>query len=172
MTEKDLQNELDIKKWLDSEKENMDLCGTYDFCKGCNKEIEFPCAKAYQVKNKTKRIVLTFSEKLENAKETTIDKYEELVDYIKSLKASSRVTKKYHNFRYKKQLIVRISLTRNSLKVHLPLDPKKRKYDSITHLDMSDKKSYVDVPFGISLSSKKAMKNAKELINQVIESIK
>lgn len=43
-----LQEKLDIKKYLDSEKAKKDLCGTYAFCKYCNKSNKFPCASAYR----------------------------------------------------------------------------------------------------------------------------
>ena len=47
-----LQERLDIIKWLDSEKAGADQCGTYVYCKFCNKDLPTPCAKAY---NKSRR---------------------------------------------------------------------------------------------------------------------
>ena len=40
------QNELDIQKWIDSEKTGHDTCGTYKFCSKCDKSLENPCAVA------------------------------------------------------------------------------------------------------------------------------
>lgn len=40
------QSELDAIKWTDSEV-NGDTCGTYEYCVQCDKETEYPCARAY-----------------------------------------------------------------------------------------------------------------------------
>lgn len=40
------QQELDIKKWTDSEKAGYDTCGTYKYCANCDKSLENPCDKA------------------------------------------------------------------------------------------------------------------------------
>ena len=42
----DKQNELDAIKWADSEA-NGDSCGTYNYCMQCNKDAQYPCARAY-----------------------------------------------------------------------------------------------------------------------------
>ena len=44
------QSELDIIKWNDSES-GTDMCGTYGDCDNCDKEQDFPCARAYYAKN-------------------------------------------------------------------------------------------------------------------------
>lgn len=43
---KNKQNELDKKKWLDSEY-GEDTCGSYAFCAKCDKAKEYPCANAF-----------------------------------------------------------------------------------------------------------------------------
>jgi hypothetical protein len=48
MSNKDLQTEIDIKKWLDSEACRHDTCGSYEFCPYCNKDEETPCANAVE----------------------------------------------------------------------------------------------------------------------------
>ena len=48
----DLQKELDLKKYNDSLLNNKDMCGEYDYCKYCNKNNSYPCAKSF---NKFKR---------------------------------------------------------------------------------------------------------------------
>lgn len=42
------QRILDNNKWFDSEKAGKDLCGTYEFCKLCDKSVENPCHKAFK----------------------------------------------------------------------------------------------------------------------------
>lgn len=44
------QAELDVVKWTDSEN-GVDKCGTYDYCEKCDKEKDFPCARAFYAKN-------------------------------------------------------------------------------------------------------------------------
>ena len=47
LTNLELQQKMDIQKWLDSETRHMDMCGHYDYCGYCNKYEETPCANAY-----------------------------------------------------------------------------------------------------------------------------
>ena len=42
------QKELELQKWFDSEKAGKDTCGSYDYCKNCDKSLAQPCATAYQ----------------------------------------------------------------------------------------------------------------------------
>ena len=55
----DLQAKLDEKKWLDSIKNNKDMCGEYEYCCACNKVEKMPCANAhnrYKKMNKERRV--------------------------------------------------------------------------------------------------------------------
>ena len=40
------QKRLDEEKWLKSEKEGRDVCGEFDYCKFCDKNLAHPCATA------------------------------------------------------------------------------------------------------------------------------
>ncbi len=45
---KQLQQVIDVDKYINSEKLNYDLCGQYaPFCQGCNKGVYYPCAVSY-----------------------------------------------------------------------------------------------------------------------------
>lgn len=46
------QRELDDIKWLKSEEQGYDACGSFDYCVKCDKEKENPCDKAYTAFNK------------------------------------------------------------------------------------------------------------------------
>ncbi|MDE7100818.1 MAG: hypothetical protein K2O05_03085 [Anaeroplasmataceae bacterium] len=46
------QRKIDYDKWLDSERKKKDMCGTYDFCKYCDKTKENPCANAVEAISK------------------------------------------------------------------------------------------------------------------------
>ncbi len=158
-----LQNDLDIKKWLESEKEKKDLCGTYDFCIKCDKTKETPCAVAYTLLNKKrKRISLSFEEKLAIAKEETKQKFKNIEEAISELKIKLRICKKNVTLRYNKKLLGLITLTKNSLKIHLAIQP--NLYEIIPHIDYSDKKTYEECPFTIKITSKRSIKNAISLL--------
>lgn len=43
----DLQQQLDVRKWLDSEENQMDMCGNYEYCTFCDKSDPEPCASAF-----------------------------------------------------------------------------------------------------------------------------
>ncbi len=170
MKKDELQKELDIKKWLESEQAQKDLCSTYDYCEKCNKDNATPCALAYKAFNKKPaKPVLSFTEKLALAKAETRAKYCDLCTDIKALEISIRVCKKHVTLRYKKVLVGLITLTKNSLKTHLALDP--TLYEDIAHLDYSEKKTYADVPFTIKLTSKKQIKNTAELLKVVLKGL-
>ena len=51
MNKSERQNALDVQKWIDSEQKGYDCCGSYDFCSKCDKQVEYPCAVAYDAFN-------------------------------------------------------------------------------------------------------------------------
>lgn len=50
------QINFDTKKWLDSQKNQRDMCGEYEYCVVCNKTLEYPCEKAYSKYHKMNKI--------------------------------------------------------------------------------------------------------------------
>ena len=48
------QKKIDYEKWIESEKKHKDMCGSYDFCKYCDKSLENPCARAVDAISKDK----------------------------------------------------------------------------------------------------------------------
>lgn len=58
------QQQLDVKKWVDSEIKNYDTCGEYKYCSCCNKDAAYPCAYAYDK-------YTTITKLAKEAKETT-----------------------------------------------------------------------------------------------------
>lgn len=42
----EIQNAIDVDKWLESEAKGYDLCGSYTYCACCDKAEEYPCANA------------------------------------------------------------------------------------------------------------------------------
>lgn len=45
---KELQTVLDADKWYESERAGKDACGSFPYCKRCDKSIAYPCASAYK----------------------------------------------------------------------------------------------------------------------------
>lgn len=43
----ELQEKFDVDKWLESEREQRDMCGSYAYCAYCDKSEDYPCANAY-----------------------------------------------------------------------------------------------------------------------------
>ena len=42
----EFQNDFDLIKFQDSSMNQMDTCGTYEICKNCDKNLDYPCAMA------------------------------------------------------------------------------------------------------------------------------
>jgi hypothetical protein len=187
----ELQNKLDIQKWIDSQRENRDLCGSYDFCSKCNKSLENPCAIAYTLFNtieeeieeideeleieddeeddeefaeisKEKYIQLTFLEKLGLASDKTKERYGLLCHSLAEKGIALRISKKHVLVKKNRKSIGKITLTKNALKIHLAVDPKS--HEEISHLDYSHKKAYEEMPFTIRVTTKKSIKNAVSLV--------
>ena len=63
----DLQRSLDLRKWHDSEDNAMDMCRHYDFCVFCKFEADFPCARAYNRFEQSKKKEATAAKKATTA---------------------------------------------------------------------------------------------------------
>ena len=55
---KTCQQELDYIKWTDSILMGKDMCGTYEYCKYCDKKRTYPCARAKKRFDKGIRIAI------------------------------------------------------------------------------------------------------------------
>lgn len=58
MNNKELQEKMDLQKWLDSETNHADMCGRYDYCAFCDKSEATPCANAFERLNDRKQEVV------------------------------------------------------------------------------------------------------------------
>lgn len=56
MNNKELQEKMDLQKWLDSETNHLDMCGRYDYCHLCDKTDATPCANAFERLNAEKTV--------------------------------------------------------------------------------------------------------------------
>ncbi len=58
-TNQELQNELDVSKWRESEIQGRDMCKSLSYCEYCEGEPEYPCAKAYRRAQKAQKVKAT-----------------------------------------------------------------------------------------------------------------
>lgn len=97
MNKVERQNALDVRKWIDSEQKGYDCCGSYDFCAKCDKQVEYPCAVAYDAYNakaekaEKKPVAKKVAKKAEKAEVKTEVKAEEKKPASK--KASKKASK-------------------------------------------------------------------------------
>ncbi len=177
----DLQQKLDVQKWVLSEENGIDMCGQLEYCAYCNREEEYPCAnakirmdnaqKAQEAETpaekpaKKKKIVRSHEEKVALANEDLLKRYDEISKEMLSYKAvTSRVSKRCDCYRAHCQFIARVFVTGKSLKIYLPLDPQDPALARYPHTDVTKKKTMPETPFSFKVNSKLAVKRAKELI--------
>lgn len=207
MTNKELQLELDIKKWIESERAGMDLCGNYEYCKYCEKDLKNPCAEAYNLllldnsdedeeelvdstsedtteaikeatsttvveenikpKKKSKYVPLTFAQKLAKVKPETVEKYTALKALVEEYGFTTIMLKRYVIVRFHGVISAKITLNRNSLKMHMALNP--AMYQKQTHLDYSHFKCYLSTPFTMKYDTKKSFKDTATLLPKLVK---
>ncbi len=181
----DLQQKLDVQKWVLSEEKGIDMCGQLDYCAYCDRAEEYPCANAKlrmdaeakkaakaqkadapaQAPAKKKKIVRSHEEKVALANDELLKRYQEISKEMLSYKAvTSRVSKRCDCYRAHCQFIARVFVTGKSLKIYLPLDPQDPALARYPHTDVTKKKTMPETPFSFKVNSKLAVKRAKELI--------
>ena len=193
MTEiQELQLELDVKKWIESERAGKDLCGSYSYCEFCEKELKNPCAEAYllamqedttsaEAEEVTETIVnedgtvevkvryraLSFAEKLEKAKDETKEKYNRLKELVESNGFTAKMLRRFVIVRYHGVFAGKITLIRNSLKFHMALNP--NSYERYTHMNYDHFKCYQLCPFTIKYDTKISFKNTEILLPKLLK---
>ena len=194
LTNLELQQKMDIQKWLDSETRHMDMCGHYDYCKYCNKYEETPCANAYErlqaekssfdayaskkfnmdkvMAKKANRKSLTFVEKYTLSSDTVKERYaimkEALLTPVKGkAPIKSRISKQCDTYRRDGEIVAKITILGSSLRINLNIDPKDPQFcDGKTpHYSTGHKHVYSMVPFQFKVNSKLGLKRALQLID-------
>ena len=173
MNIEELQNKIDVAKWLESEVQHKDMCGRYGYCEYCNPTEEYPCASAQiRMVNKGKKPPITpFTEKLALSDDTVKERYALIKDALlmpkKGCALKSKITKKCESFYNGKKLIAKINIVGKNLKIYLALDPADDTLSKYPHRNASEIKEYKDVPFQFKLSSDLSMKRCMKLISMV-----
>lgn len=117
-----------------------------------------------------KRSTKTFADRLAEADEQTKANYEEIKNELLSFKkVKSRMSRKCESYRVGRVLIAKVVFSGKSIKCYLALDPAAYETSVFHHRDVSEKKSYVDVPMLMRVRSNRSVKNAKRLVAEVAE---
>ena len=69
----------------------------------------------------------------------------------------------------KNKLVAKITVRGKTMKLHLALDVKKFDEKIFFQKDLSDVKSYVEVPFTVKVKSDRGLKNALKLVDALME---
>lgn len=176
-----MQEEISVEKWLASESAGYDLCGTRDYCGCCDKRELYPCAKAnirYHMslealseKQTTKTSLRrSFKSKLIQ-NQSAQPYYNEIKNALLSYtKVSARMSQQCETFRNEGKVVAKLNFAGKTLVVYLTLDVKQ--LDSKYRVDdVSDKKSYIDTPCKVKITSNRQLKYALELIEQNASSL-
>ncbi|MBQ9104255.1 MAG: hypothetical protein IJY57_04145 [Clostridia bacterium] len=109
---------------------------------------------------------IPFKEKLLGADEKIQGYYNELYNkFISYRKMHPRVSAKGVSFRFGRDLVAKITYRGKTMKLHLALDINAFDEKVYFQKDMSDVKSYVEVPFTVKVKSDRGVKKAIELID-------
>lgn len=106
--------------------------------------------------------------KLALAKPEINEYYNEVKNYILSFGANSRVSWKYDAFNVGRDQVAKLSIKGKTLSIYVALKPKAY-VDSKYHAkDVSDSKTYEATPTQMKIKSARAVKFAKELVDDVM----
>ncbi len=111
----------------------------------------------------------SFVEKMLKAPVELQEKYEELKSYILSYGVKTRVSATSDSFRYKKELLIKMTIQGKTLKVFFAVDPRFFDGTTIPVIDVSNKKSYAEVPSLLKVKSGLSLKRAKAIVDQVMQ---
>ena len=186
MTLEDLQREIDREKWLASERAGRDLCGTADYCAFCNKKECNPCARAFRAWEKNEMLkAAAVTEESEARREiryrrsfkSKLIQNEKIQDFYSRLKNNilgyaglkCRLSFHYETFRTGKNIFAKFGISGKTLCLYLALSPSALENGKYRFTDVSDKKSYAQVPVKLRITSNRALNYAKQLIKLLAE---
>ena len=193
---RELQQKLDVEKWLGSEEASRDLCGSYIYCPYCNKAEDAPCANAYirmveaekaaAQKGALAEADAAVADAAEEAAEDeagantliALGKTVDVEDVMKrkAARKSLSFAEKYalsDEIVKERYAVLKEALTttpKGTPKINnLPLDPDAPEFNDgkMPHTATGHKKVYAEVPFQFKVNSKLALKRALRLIEMV-----
>lgn len=98
------------------------------------------------------------------------DYYTELKNALAELSGvKSRLCQSAENFRIGRKRVARINIGGKTLVMYLALDPRDYEESKYRFTDVSDRKTYAETPMKLRITSARALKHAKELIEELAE---
>lgn len=95
--------------------------------------------------------------------------YEDLVNYILEYKNINRtLTNKSDNYKFKGNIVAKITLTGKTIKLYLPLDAEAYDYDKYHQMITVNKPGFETVPFTVKVKSARGLRYAQELIDEAM----
>ena len=119
--------------------------------------------------NKPEYVEKNFAQKILESNKEILERYDELKNVILLYKGvKSRVSNDFDSFNKGRTQLFKLGFSTKSLKLYLNLDINEVE-PRLKCKDVSHKKSYAQVPVFLRIKSNRAMKNAKYLIEKVVE---
>ncbi len=113
---------------------------------------------------------IPFSHKMLFIDKKTQSYYDVLNNKFRSLrKINPRVSSKGVSYRLGRELVAKITVRGKTMKLHLALDVNKFDEKIYFQKNLSDVKSYAEVPFTVKVKSDRGLKNALKLVDALIE---
>lgn len=103
---------------------------------------------------------------LEPEKQVRYNKIRNTLQSYKKVK--QRFSKTIDSYRYAGELVAKISVLGNTLRLHLALDPDSYDIEKYHHVDLSSKSKYIFVPFTLKIRSTKMVDLAIQLIDELM----
>ena len=121
------------------------------------------------IKPKKEYIEKNFAQKLLEADKQILERYDQLKNIILLYKGvKSRISNDFDSFNKGRMQLFKLGFSTKSLKLYLNLDINEVE-PRLKCRDVSNKKAYAQVPVFLRIKSERAMKNAKYLIDKVVE---
>ena len=113
---------------------------------------------------------IPFSHKMLFIDKKTQSYYDVLNNKFRSLrKINPRISSKGVSYRLGRELVAKITVRGKTMKLHLALDVSKFDEKIYFQKNLSDVKSYAEVPFTVKVKSDRGLKNALKLVDALIE---
>lgn len=113
---------------------------------------------------------IPFSHKMLFIDKKTQSYYDVLNNKFRSLrKINPRVSSKGVSYRLGRELVAKITVRGKTMKLHLALDVNKFDEKIYFQKNLSDVKSYAEVPFTVKVKSDRGLKNALKLVDALVE---
>ncbi len=121
------------------------------------------------IKPKKEYIEKNFAQKLLEADKQILERYDQLKNIILLYKGvKSRISNDFDSFNKGRMQLFKLGFSTKSWKLYLNLDINEVE-PRLKCRDVSHKKAYAQVPVFLRIKSERAMKNAKYLIDKVVE---